>query len=150
VSAPRVLVAPIPAGIDDVRTMLRDLAEAGAVACAADDTSRTWAIIGEVAVGAGLSENDGVVEHDRLGRQAVRLAVDKTLCVGGSRSVRALHQGAIMEGSWGDEARLVASTAEARELLSTPGDWCPASGDVVFVAAASPEIAALAELWRDA
>ncbi|ROZ83826.1 UDP-N-acetylmuramoyl-tripeptide--D-alanyl-D-alanine ligase [Gordonia sp. OPL2] len=149
-SAPRVLVAPVPAGIDDVRTMLRDLAEAGAVARAADDTSRTWAIIGEVAVDAGLSENDGVVEHDRLGRQAVRLAVDKTLCVGESRSVRALHQGAIMEGSWGDEARLVATAAEARVLLSAPGDWRPASGDVVFVAAASPEIAALAEIWQGA
>ena len=144
---PRVLLAPVPAGIDDARTMLRDLAEAGSVARTVDGSSRTWAIIGTLRTAAGLTENDGVVEHDRVGRQAVRLAVDKTLCVGDSRAVRALHQGAIMEGSWGDEARLVTTAREARELLQAPGEWCPASGDVVLIAAADPEVAAVADLW---
>ncbi|AZG43702.1 UDP-N-acetylmuramoyl-tripeptide--D-alanyl-D-alanine ligase [Gordonia insulae] len=143
-----VLVAPVPAGIDDARALLRDLAEAGSTARAHDAAVRTWAILGELAVAGGMTENDGVVEHDRVGRQAVRLAVDKTLCVGETRSVRAMHQGAIMEGSWGDEARMVADTDEARDLLTGDGDWRPGPGDVILLAAAGPEIVALAGLWR--
>ena len=71
--------------------------------------------------------NEAVVEHDHVGRLAVRLAVDKTLCVGESRAVRALHQGAVMEGSWGDEARLVATVDDAAATLDTD-DWRPAPG----------------------
>ncbi|MFW0787082.1 UDP-N-acetylmuramoyl-L-alanyl-D-glutamate--2,6-diaminopimelate ligase [Gordonia sp. CPCC 206044] len=148
-SAPTLIVAPVPAGIADTRALLRDLAEAGAVARSAttDGVARTWAIIGELAADDGLSENERAVEHDRIGRQAVRLAVDKTLCVGDSRVVRALHQGAVMEGSWGDEARVVGSADEARALLGSDPDWRPAAGDVVLIAAADAVVAALAEIW---
>ncbi|GAA3691578.1 UDP-N-acetylmuramoyl-tripeptide--D-alanyl-D-alanine ligase [Gordonia hankookensis] len=141
---PTVLVAS-SVHIDDVRAMLRRLAEAGATPSEAGQT-RTWAILGELAVADGLTENESVVEHDRLGRQIVRLAVDKTLCVGRSRAVRALHQGTVMEGSWGDEVRMVATAGEARDLL-TSEDWRPGPGDVILLAAEDPGIAGLATLW---
>ncbi|MGC4959927.1 UDP-N-acetylmuramoyl-tripeptide--D-alanyl-D-alanine ligase [Gordonia sp. DT218] len=142
---PTVLVAS-SVHIDEVRVMLRRLAEAGATPSAGAERPRTWAILGELAVGDGLTENERVVEHDRLGRQIVRLAVDKTLCVGQSRAVRALHQGTVMEGSWGDEVRMVATVDEARDLL-TSDDWRPGPGDVVLLAAEEPGIAELATLW---
>ncbi|WP_237421655.1 UDP-N-acetylmuramoyl-tripeptide--D-alanyl-D-alanine ligase [Gordonia sp. SID5947] len=127
--------------------MLRRLVEAGATPAGADQV-RTWAILGELAADDGLTENELVVEHDRLGRQIVRLAVDKTLCVGESRAVRALHQGTVMEGSWGDEVRMVATVDEARDLL-TSDEWRPGPGDVVLLAAADPAVAELVELWPE-
>ncbi|GAB39093.1 hypothetical protein GOSPT_058_00460 [Gordonia sputi NBRC 100414] len=104
---------------------------------------RTWAIIGDMDTRDGLTENERVVEHDRVGRLAVRLAVDKTLCVGESRSVRALHQGAVMEGSWGDEARLVETVDDAAATLDTD-EWRPAPDDMVLVAGVDPALADLA------
>ncbi|MFW0792883.1 UDP-N-acetylmuramoyl-tripeptide--D-alanyl-D-alanine ligase [Gordonia sp. CPCC 205515] len=146
--AVEVIVAP--ATTDDVRLALRTLAERGSAARTASPGTpvRTWAVLGELGVDDGLSENDAVVEHDRVGRQAVRLAVDKTVCVGDSRAVRALHQGAVMEGSWGDEVRLVATAADARALLTAEPDWTPAAGDVVLIAGRDPGVIAVAELWR--
>lgn len=133
-------VVIVPADVDAVSRALRDL-----VTRARESTERvrTWAIIGDLATRDGLSENERVVEHDRVGRLAVRLAVDKTLCVGESRAVRALHQGAVMEGSWGDEARLVASVDEASATLATD-EWRPAPGDMVLIAGTDPAMADLA------
>ncbi|MGV9710200.1 UDP-N-acetylmuramoyl-tripeptide--D-alanyl-D-alanine ligase [Gordonia sp. NPDC003424] len=144
-----LIAVSAPAGVDEVRALLRTLAERGSAvrAQAPDAVVRTWAILGELVVEGDPPENERVVEHDRLGRQAVRLAVDKTLCVGDSRAVRALHQGAVMEGSWGDEVRMVATVADARELLTSTPDWSPAATDVVLIAGSDPALAALADVW---
>lgn len=145
-----VIVVPAPATTADVRVTLRTLAQRGAAARAAAPHAavRTWAVLGELTADAGLTENDAVVDHDRVGRQAVRLAVDKTVCVGDSRAVRALHQGAVMEGSWGDEVRLVAGVDDARTLLTSDADWTPGPGAVVLIAGRDPAVLALADLWR--
>lgn len=66
------------------------------------------------------------MDHDELGRLIVRLAVDQVIAVGDTvRTVRALHQGAVMEGSWGDEAELVASVEQAVARLRNAGDDGP-------------------------
>jgi len=130
----------VPADIDAVSRAIRDLVTR---ARDVEPRVRTWAIIGDLATGDGLSENDSVVEHDRVGRLAVRLAVDKTLCVGQSRAVRALHQGAVMEGSWGDEARLVATVDDAAATLADD-EWRPAPDDMVLVAGTDPALADVA------
>ncbi|NKY94501.1 MULTISPECIES: hypothetical protein [Gordonia] len=133
-------VVIVPADVETVSRAIRDL-----VSRARDSSERvrTWAIIGDMDTRDGLTENERVVEHDRVGRLAVRLAVDKTLCVGESRSVRALHQGAVMEGSWGDEARLVETVDDAAATLDTD-EWRPAPDDMVLVAGVDPALADLA------
>lgn len=130
----------VPADVETVSRAIRDL-----VSRARDSPERvrTWAIIGDMGTRDGLTENERVVEHDRVGRLAVRLAVDKTLCVGESRAVRALHQGAVMEGSWGDEARLVETVDDAAATLDTD-EWRPAPDDMVLVAGVDPALADLA------
>ena len=133
-------VVIVPADVETVSRAIRDL-----VSRARDSSERvrTWAIIGDMDTRDGLTENERVVEHDRVGRLAVRLAVDKTLCVGESRSVRALPQGAVMEGSWGDEARLVETVDDAAATLDTD-EWRPAPDDMVLVAGVDPALADLA------
>lgn len=117
----------------------------------AADHRRTWAFFGELA-DAGADENARCVAHDGLGRQAVRLAVDQTVAAGGARAVRALYQGAIMEGSWGEEAEFYGSTAELLDALTaaagTPG--APRAGDAVLVAGDADFVAALLDHWRSA
>lgn len=146
--AATVLVAPVSAGVEEVRAMLRDLVEVAAAARVSAPEVRTWAVLGELAITDDRPENDRVVDHDRVGRQAVRLAVDKTVCVGQSRAVRALHQGAVMEGSWGDEVRLVASADEAGAVLTDDPGWRPGPDDVILVAGADPAVTALADIWQ--
>ncbi len=140
-----VLAAAAPTSIADVQTALRELVALAADRRAAQGAgaTRTWAVLGtfdvpDEADGRPPSENERVVLHDRVGRLAVRLAVDKTLCVGHDRAIRALHQGAVMEGSWGDEVRLVGSLDEARTLLRSDADWRPGPGDVVLLAGSVP------------
>lgn len=82
---------------------------------------RTWAVLGEM----GELGPESVIEHDAIGRLAVRLDVSRLVIVDSGRPTRALHQGAVMEGSWGEESMLVSDDAEAiavlrREVL--PGD----------------------------
>lgn len=82
---------------------------------------RTWAVLGEM---AELGP-DTVVEHDAIGRLLVRLDVTKLIVVGEGRPLRGMHQGAVMEGSWGDESTLVPDPAAALEILRRevrPGD----------------------------
>lgn len=82
---------------------------------------RTFAVLGEM----GELGDESIVEHDRLGRFLVRLDISSTICVGTSRAVHALWQGAVMEGSWGSEAVRVDTRAEAVALLRAqlrPGD----------------------------
>ena len=90
---------------------------------------RCWAILGEM---AELGE-ESVIEHDRIGRLAVRLGVDRLVVLGTERSARALHQGAVMEGSWGEESVLVPDIDAAIAVL----DDELAAGDVVLVKASN-------------
>lgn len=92
-----------------------------------DPARRSWAVLGEM---AELGP-DAISEHDRIGRMAVRLDVSRLVVVGTGRSQRAMHAGAVMEGSWGSEAELVADTDAAAALLAEQLE----PGDVVLVKA---------------
>jgi UDP-N-acetylmuramoyl-tripeptide--D-alanyl-D-alanine ligase len=90
---------------------------------------RSWAVLGEM---AELGD-DAISEHDRIGRLAVRLDVSRLIVVGTGRSMGAMHHGAVMEGSWGGEAALVADADAALALLRA--ELQP--GDVVLVKASN-------------
>lgn len=90
---------------------------------------RSWAVLGEM---AELGE-DAISEHDRIGRFAVRLDVSRLIVVGTGRSMSAMHQGAVMEGSWGSESVLVPDAGAALALLQDE----LAPGDVVLVKASN-------------
>ncbi|KXP14574.1 UDP-N-acetylmuramoyl-tripeptide--D-alanyl-D-alanine ligase [Tsukamurella pseudospumae] len=92
---------------------------------------RTFAVLGEM----GELGDDSIVEHDRLGRFLVRLDITSTICVGTSRAVHALWQGAVMEGSWGSEAIRVDTREDAVERLRA--ELQP--GDLVLVKASKSE-----------
>ncbi|GAA2070075.1 UDP-N-acetylmuramoyl-tripeptide--D-alanyl-D-alanine ligase [Williamsia deligens] len=139
-------------GPDAVSDALADLVRAARERSSVPGTVRTWAVLGELATGDASDDTsdptgaDRAVAHDRVGRRAVRLAVDTVVSVGDdSRWVRALHQGAVMEGSWGDEARLVADADAARDLLDEElGD-----GDVILLAGGGAELSRLARTLLD-
>jgi UDP-N-acetylmuramoyl-tripeptide--D-alanyl-D-alanine ligase len=100
---------------------------------------RSFAVLGEM---AELGE-DAISEHDRIGRLAVRLDVSRLVVVGSGRSMSAMHQGAVMEGSWGAEATRVDDADAALALLRSE----LRSGDVVLVKASnSAGLAKLAQL----
>ncbi|WP_280364377.1 UDP-N-acetylmuramoyl-tripeptide--D-alanyl-D-alanine ligase [Nocardia wallacei] len=109
---------------DSVRAALKAL-----VSMAMETDRRTWAVLGEM---AELGE-ESVIEHDRIGRLAVRLDVDRLIVVGTGRPAHALHQGAVMEGSWGEESVLVPDIEAAIAVL----DDEIAAGDVVLVKASN-------------
>jgi UDP-N-acetylmuramoyl-tripeptide--D-alanyl-D-alanine ligase len=90
---------------------------------------RSWAVLGEM---AELGE-DAISEHDRIGRLAVRLDVSRLIVVGTGRSMGAMHHGAVMEGSWGGEAAIVADADAALAVLRA--ELQP--GDVVLVKASN-------------
>jgi len=73
----------------------------------------SWAVLGEM---AELGE-DTITEHDRIGRLVVRLDVSRLVVVGNGRPMSAMHQGAVMEGSWGAEATRVDDNDAALALL---------------------------------
>ncbi|BBZ60029.1 UDP-N-acetylmuramoyl-tripeptide--D-alanyl-D-alanine ligase [Mycolicibacterium monacense] len=99
---------------------------------------RSWAVLGEM---AELGD-DSISEHDSIGRLAVRLDVSRLVVVGTGRSASAMHQGAVMEGSWGAEATRVDDADAALALLSD--ELQP--GDVVLVKASnSAGLGALAD-----
>ncbi|WP_125615619.1 UDP-N-acetylmuramoyl-tripeptide--D-alanyl-D-alanine ligase [Specibacter cremeus] len=99
---------------ESMRAALRTLAELGA-----KGGRRTWAVLGEM-----LELGDAsVLEHDAIGRVAVRLNISRLVVVGAG--ARAMHVGAVMEGSWGDESVFVADADAAEALLRgqlRPGD----------------------------
>jgi UDP-N-acetylmuramoyl-tripeptide--D-alanyl-D-alanine ligase len=70
-----------------------------------------------------------VDEHDAIGRLAVRLDIGKLIVVGSDAA--AIHTGAYLEGSWGEESVLVADVAEALEVLGRE----LRDGDVVLIKA---------------
>jgi UDP-N-acetylmuramoyl-tripeptide--D-alanyl-D-alanine ligase len=98
---------------ESMRAALRTLAELGG------GRRRTWAVLGEM---LELGESS-IEEHDLLGRVVVRLNISKLVVVGDN--VRALYNGALLEGSWGDEIQHVPDAAAAEALLRAelaPGD----------------------------
>ncbi len=111
---------------DSMRAALKALVT---MAKAGERPRRSWAVLGEM---AELGE-ESVVEHDRIGRLAVRLDVDRLIVVGTGRPSRGMHQGAVMEGSWGEESVLVPDIAAAIALL----DDELAADDVVLVKASN-------------
>ncbi|WP_235866415.1 UDP-N-acetylmuramoyl-tripeptide--D-alanyl-D-alanine ligase [Serinibacter arcticus] len=84
---------------------------------------RTIAVLGEM---RELGE-DSLTEHDALGRLAVRLDVSRLVVVGAG--ARAMYTGALLEGSFGEEALFVADIDEAQTWLTENA----APGDVVLL-----------------
>lgn len=97
---------------DSVRAALKALT-------AMKGLGRAWAVLGEMRELGDAS----MVEHDAIGRLAVRLDVDRLVCVG--EATRVMHLGASTEGSWGEESVWVpdadAAIAHVTEHL-VPGD----------------------------
>lgn len=99
---------------------------------------RSWAVLGEM----GELGEESITEHDRIGRLAVRLDISRLVVVGTGRPMRAMHQGAVMEGSWGSESVMVPDAGAALELLRAELE----PGDVVLVKASNAAgLGALAE-----
>jgi UDP-N-acetylmuramoyl-tripeptide--D-alanyl-D-alanine ligase len=120
---------------DSVRAGLRALA---VMARSGDTKRRSWAVLGEM----GELGEDSITEHDRVGRLAVRLDISRLVVVGTGRPMSAMHQGAVMEGSWGSESVQVPDADVALELLRAE----LAPGDVVLVKASNAAgLGALAE-----
>lgn len=84
---------------------------------------RTWAVLGEMRELGPQS----ALEHDAIGRLAVRLNVDRLVAVGDG--ARAVHLGAAHEGSWGRESMWVPDLDAAIQLLRDELE----PGDVVLV-----------------
>ncbi|MDQ8701506.1 UDP-N-acetylmuramoyl-tripeptide--D-alanyl-D-alanine ligase [Streptomyces sp. LHD-70] len=98
---------------ESMRAALRALAAMG-------KGRRTWAVLGQM---AELGD-EALVEHDAVGRLAVRLNVSKLVAVGG-REASWLQLGAYNEGSWGEESVHVSDAQAAVDLLRSelrPGD----------------------------
>ncbi|MFH8611061.1 UDP-N-acetylmuramoyl-tripeptide--D-alanyl-D-alanine ligase [Streptomyces sp. NPDC018029] len=98
---------------ESMRAALRALAAMG-------KGRRTWAVLGHM---AELGD-EGLAEHDAVGRLAVRLNVSKLVAVGG-REASWLQLGAYNEGSWGEESVHVSDAQAAIDLLRNelrPGD----------------------------
>ncbi|SDQ53675.1 UDP-N-acetylmuramoyl-tripeptide--D-alanyl-D-alanine ligase [Quadrisphaera sp. DSM 44207] len=97
---------------ESVRAALRALVAMGG-------RGRTWAVLGEM-----LELGDAATaEHDAVGRLAVRLDVSRLVAVGAG--ARAVYTGALLEGSFGDEAAWVPDADAAEALLAAelrPGD----------------------------
>lgn len=103
---------------ESMRAALRALAAMGEAARAKG--GRTWAVLGQM---AELGD-EALVEHDAVGRLAVRLNVGKLVAVGG-REASWMQLGAYNEGSWGEESVHVSDAQAAVDLLRKelrPGD----------------------------
>lgn len=109
---------------DSMRAALRALVAMGGAA--RETGGRTWAVLGPM---AELGD-EALVEHDAVGRLAVRLNVSKLVAVGGTEASW-LRLGAYNEGSWGEESVHVSDAQAAVDLLRSE----LRSGDVVLVKA---------------
>lgn len=87
------------------------------------DDQRSVAVLGEMAELGEYADE----EHDRIGRLAVRLNVQKLIVVG--HNARHIHNAAGLEGSWDGESVLVGTADEAYDLLRDQ----LREGDVVLV-----------------
>jgi UDP-N-acetylmuramoyl-tripeptide--D-alanyl-D-alanine ligase len=125
---------------DSMRAGLQALAWIAHGGQIAEHPRRSWAVLGEM---AELGD-DAISEHDRIGRLAVRLDVSRLVVVGTGRSMSAMHQGAVMEGSWGRESVQVSDAAAALSLLRAEVQ----PGDVILVKASnSAGLGALADAF---
>jgi UDP-N-acetylmuramoyl-tripeptide--D-alanyl-D-alanine ligase len=115
---------------DSVRAALRALVT---MAGSGDGPRRSWAVLGTM----GELGEDAIAGHDEIGRLAVRLNVNRLVVVG--QDAAAMHQGALLEGSWGEESVLVPDVDAAVALLRDE----LAPGDVVLVKASN-----YLGLWR--
>ena len=99
---------------DSMAAALRTLAEVARGA-----GRRSIAVLGEMAELGDLADE----EHDRIGRQVVRLNIERLVVVG--RGARHIHLAAVQEGSWDGESVLIDEIDDAydvvRDLLE-PGD----------------------------
>ncbi|HNP15205.1 MAG: UDP-N-acetylmuramoyl-tripeptide--D-alanyl-D-alanine ligase [Cryobacterium sp.] len=86
-------------------------------------THRAVAVLGEMAELGEYADE----EHDRIGRLAVRLNIDKLIVVG--HEARHIHDAAGLEGSWDGESVFVEDSNRAYDLLRNELQ----SGDVVLV-----------------
>jgi UDP-N-acetylmuramoyl-tripeptide--D-alanyl-D-alanine ligase len=84
---------------------------------------KTVAVLGEMAELGPQS----AVEHDAVGRLAVRLNIDQIVVVG--ERAKLIHMGASQEGSWNGESKFFESIDEALQYLRGLLE----SGDVVLV-----------------
>ena len=139
VSARRMEVAETAGGVtvvndaynanpESVRAALKSLAS-----MARGGSGRAWAVLGVM----GELGEDEVQAHDEIGRLAVRLNIHRLVVVGDQ--ARAMHQGASLEGSWGEESVLVPDVDAAVALLRD--ELRP--GDVVLTKASK-----VAALWQ--
>ena len=104
-----------------------------ALATVAGRDRRSVAVLGEMLeLGPGSR-----AEHEAIGLMVVRLNVGLTVVVGGG--ARAIADGAMREGSWGDEVAFAGDVAAAGDYLEAE----LAPGDVVLVKSSSG-----AGLWR--
>jgi UDP-N-acetylmuramoyl-tripeptide--D-alanyl-D-alanine ligase len=94
---------------------------------------RSWAVLGAM----GELGDDMVAGHDEIGRLAVRLDINRLVVVG--EQAAPMHQGAHLEGSWGEESVLVPDVDAAVALLRDE----LRAGDVVLVKASN-----VFGLWR--
>jgi len=90
------------------------------------DSRRSVAVLGPLAL-ASVDPIEVREEHDRIGRIVVRLNIKQLIVVGDD--ARHLFKAAELEGSWNGESVLVATTAEAYDLLRADIH----GGDVVLV-----------------
>ena len=104
---------------DSVRASLKALAAMGR---GQGRDRRTWAVLGSM---LELGD-DSAMEHDAIGRLAVRLNISRLVVVG--ETARPMARGAQHEGSWGQEAVWVPDADAAYDLLSEEVE----SGDVVL------------------
>ena len=109
---------------ESMRAALKTLAVLGRPA-APRPARRTVAVLGPMYELGPTS----VDEHDAIGRLAVRLDIGKLIVVGSDAA--AIHTGAHLEGSWGEESVLVADVAEALKVLARE----LRDGDVVLIKA---------------
>lgn len=143
-SAHRMQVATRADGVtivNDAYNANPDSMRAGlkALAWMARGKRRSWAVLGEM---AELGD-DAISEHDSIGRLAVRLDVSRLIVIGTGRAMSAMHHGAVMEGSWGPEATMVADADAALAVLRS--ELRP--GDVVLVKGSnSARLGALADV----
>lgn len=101
---------------ESMAAALRTLAQMGRDA---QPPRRTWAVLGPM---LELGEAS-VEEHDKVGRDVVRLNIPKLVVIG--EEAAPLFNAAHLEGSWGDEAVWVKDADEAFEILRRelePGD----------------------------
>lgn len=100
---------------DSMRAALKTLA----TMVRARPGARSWAVLGEM---RELGPT-GIVEHDAIGRLAVRLNISQTVAVGPGAA--AINSGAAMEGSYDGESVAVLDADAAFELVRAgirPGD----------------------------